>query len=159
MLFKSLDHFYGTKSNFDALLKLISRKSTKGVSLRLITYFFGKYSANHAIMVAVDDSMRSLHDIYQSRLSTNGKAMFDAFKRSGTIVFTKHNTTINTTIAQLAFFRDVIQFNLISLIRACLPAVKAEMAADKKSASGTQSVRRPQAGIYISNVPTKIKIA
>jgi hypothetical protein len=57
----------------------------------------------------------NLNAKYQNHLSSQGKSLFDPFRRNpaNRFKFTKHGKTVETTIAQLRFFRFIISEEVI----------------------------------------------
>ena len=136
LLFKSVDEFYTNIANFNELQKFLVRPfACQGISLRLLDYFLTVYAGEHGVCMNVNGKMKSFHDIYQARLSINGKIMYDAFRRTEKLTYIKHGQSIETTLGQLVFFKDVIQFKVMDYVLEHLPEVKQAMVNDQAHAS------------------------
>jgi hypothetical protein len=145
-LLRSVDLFYDDIDNFKQLQCLLGRSQ---MSLRLLDYFCATYAGEHGVCITMPDGkIQSLHDIYQARLNRHGKVLYDAFRRSEKLVYTKHDVTLETTLGQLVFFRDVIQYRVNDYIEAHQDQIKEAMSKDAvaitkaKEQSGGRCKRR-----------------
>jgi hypothetical protein len=132
ILYHAVSRFFDDLVNFAELQRLLARPFVyqKNISLRLLDYFLSVYASDHGVCITVNGRLKSFHDLYQTRLTSNGKVMYDAFRRTDKLSFTKHGATIETTLGQLLFFRDVIQYKVIDYVLKHADEIKACMSKD-----------------------------
>lgn len=181
MLFRAVDKFYDDKSNFDKLYACLTapvatsrpkriRRNKKNanqmkklrpvrMSLKLIDYAVGVFALNGA-SVMVQGVPYSINGIYRAGMAAYGRTFYDAFRRYNTFEFKKHDTSVYTTVAQLAFFRDMIRYGVLDYITAHIVEIRQHMDVNKKVAR-RNLVRTARATVVMSNaeVPMTIETA
>ena len=124
LLMKSLSiYFKKNKKNLNKMIKIIQGKST--ISLRIIDWFITNYSKKYNISINKQDKSKkqeirtfNVHHNYKTQLKSFSKKQFDPFRRNIRIDFEYENgKTIETTVAQLNFFRWAFKNNIISYIQ------------------------------------------
>jgi hypothetical protein len=132
--------FFKTEANFDILYELLkNEKSRKNkMSLRLINWFVTNYAKHYTIRYKnntnICDGITTLASLfipsqtnflvwieYEKELASEGKEYFDAFRRGANIgklieLEFSSEKKLQTTIAQLNFFRWAIRNNIITYI-------------------------------------------
>lgn len=174
ILFHSVDKFYDDAENFTKLKQLLARPFTehKNISLRLLDYFLSIYAGENGVCVPINGKIVSFHDIYQARLSSNGKVLYDAFRRTQKLNYTKHGETIETTLGQLLFFRDIISYKVLDYVAEHLVEIKRAMSNEssrmqaQKSVASQSAARRCKrrsgrkcSGIYAYKQPVLVKFS
>jgi len=147
----SLSKFYAERQNIDKITPIIQGKSD--ISLRLLDWFVTNYSKKTSTTIApsptpmqttVKDSILpsslpnfNVYLSYRSQLKAYSKQQFDPFRRRDRITFYyDHETSIETTIGQLNFFRWVIQNNILNYIHENMQAIEQDMfSVQKKNVS------------------------
>jgi hypothetical protein len=143
-----VDEFYDDPKNFMIMYNIIKRnKDSGGLSLRIIDFLCTMYTQRVPLCGPSTGTYQYLDEIYHNNLSAYGKANFDCFKRHNRILFSKHGLTLETTVAQLMFFRRMIMTGVVDYAREHLEEIKAQMAIElpqrhkrcKRSARNTQT--------------------
>lgn len=117
LLFNSLDAFYETKENFKIFKSLTDTKDNKQqISLRLLDYLCTKYCKSNTVIYEQKNKgdKINLYNSYKNQLKAYSKLQFDPFRRHNRILIEKNKEKHETTIAQLNFFKWVIEIDLIS---------------------------------------------
>tara|TARA_B100000214_G_C23686018_1_gene498581 strand:+ start:54 stop:635 length:582 start_codon:yes stop_codon:yes gene_type:complete len=131
LLLQSLHNSF-SKDYYKEQLFLIT-KGEKSVSLRSVDWFITNYSKKHNIYYKIykdkennytfsnDDNNTLIKNVnvfqsYKAQLKAYSKKKFDPFCRRDRIDFEINNTTINTTIGQLNFFKWAIDNLIIDYI-------------------------------------------
>ncbi len=141
LLMRNLARFYSRKSNMDVLLAYVDSKSAP-VSLRTIDFFVTKYSQTRAIVLKASDpgdlNISNVYLSYKAQLKAFHKKLFDPFRRHEKIMFRfDESVSVTTTVAQLNFFRWLIEGDLLSYILEHKDEIQAEMDAyDGRSGGG-----------------------
>ena len=95
---RKLDSFYENESNFKKLVELVSRRSGRRFSLRLLHYV--------AVNAHVLTGRAELSNEYYLQLESRGKRYFDAFRRAARFTYRHHTLgAVSTNIAQLRFIK------------------------------------------------------
>lgn len=135
---KELMNFYVTLDTnclnliADIIMKSIVKENK--ISLRFLEWFVITYSQHHSITINkltgkqinnslnvstdMDPNELNIYISYKSQLKAHTKKYFDPFKRQELLVFKlpKINKNIHTTIAQLTFFKWLIENKIINYI-------------------------------------------
>ena len=129
LLLESLQEFYNNKHNGSELKAILTSK--KNISLRSIDWFITNYSKKNNIYYNIykDDKGNVTFDskyelnttinvfhTYKSQLKAYSKKRFDPFCRRDRIKFKCLDTTLETTIGQLNFFKWAISNLIIDYI-------------------------------------------
>lgn len=95
-------------------LRLVLRGRVPGVSLRLLDYLVTNYSkSTNASFVAPDGERVRLFREYKAQLRGYSKLAFDPFARRCRIVVEFGGVAMETTVAQLNFFRWAISRGVV----------------------------------------------
>ena len=132
VLLKSLKNYYRSNEKMKELLKVLSKDST--ISLRLIDYLCTNYAKNNDVVLNNTGKINpeNLYLLYRSQLKAFSKIQFDPFKRHERIEIPCSelpNGKLETTVAQLNFFRWVIDTKILNwlLINENLQKVESDM--------------------------------
>lgn len=110
-LLNSLIRFYEKKQNYDILIDTINSKH--GISLRMIDWLVTNYSKYNKISYVVNGNEFIIHQSYKNMLKAYSKRLFDPFRRHERINLHFNKTQIETTVAQLTFFKWAIENNIL----------------------------------------------
>ncbi len=137
LLMKSLtQYFKNNKKNLKQMVEIINGKSN--ISLRIIDWFITNYSKKYNTIIkkmhktkgnsAEDYIIFNIHYNYKTQLKSFSKKQFDPFRRNERIDF-EYNTgkTIETTIAQLNFFRWAFKNKIIEYIQKYYKIIEKDM--------------------------------
>jgi hypothetical protein len=120
LLMKTMMDFYNKDNNIEKILPIINGESS--TSLRLIDWFVTNYSKKYFIVLKFKDSNNNtkrfkVYQDYKLRLKAYSKKRFDPFCRWDRIDLPyKNNTSIQTTLGQLNFFRWALENKIIDYI-------------------------------------------
>ena len=129
-LANSLINFYSYE-NVMQILYIIQGKSK--ISLRILDWFVTNYSKKNNVSLLIKDKddhfdYFDVHVNYRSQLKAYSKLYFDPFKRRQRIVFNSiKELEFETTIAQLNFFKWIIQNNILEYIEKNFEAIQLDM--------------------------------
>lgn len=110
-LLNSLQTFYEKKANFDILIDIVNSKN--GISLRMIDWLVTNYSKVYKVSYIVKNKEFIMHQSYKDMLKAYSKRLFDPFRRHQRISIQLNKICIETTVAQLTFFKWAIENNII----------------------------------------------
>jgi hypothetical protein len=118
LLLTKLMLFYEKSNNIDNMLKLISNNNEGKISLRILDWFTTNYAKKHFTVYDVNGTRFKVHSDYRLKLKAYSKRRFDPFCRWERILIPYNDKTsfIETTIAQLNFFKWVIENQIIEYI-------------------------------------------
>lgn len=139
LLMTSLSRFYGDKTNIEKIAPIINGKSE--ISLRLLDWFVTNYCKKTATVIKHNEAF-NVYLSYRSQLKAYSKQQFDPFRRRDRITFFYDNdSSIETTIGQLNFFRWVIQNHILEYITKNIEMIEQDMFSvqkmnQKENASG-----------------------
>ena len=145
LLLNNLMSFYGNVENIDKMLSIINGASK--ISLRIVDWFATNYAKKYYIVYEIktnnndevkenkivstipDYSRRfKVYNDYKLKLKAYSKRRFDPFCRWDRITIPyKENSSIQTTIGQLNFFKWVIENNIIQYIEQHYDAIESDM--------------------------------
>ena len=120
LLMNTMMQFYKKDNNIEKILPIINGESQ--TSLRLIDWFVTNYSKKHYTILQFKDSNGcpkrfKVYQDYKLRLKAYSKKRFDPFCRWDRIDLPyKNNTSIQTTLGQLNFFRWALENKIIDYI-------------------------------------------
>jgi hypothetical protein len=129
LLMLSLSKFYN-KTTINRILPIIEGESN--ISLRLIDWFVTNYSKKYNTVITKEKQNNVIHFnvylSYRSQLKAYSKQLFDPFRRRDRITFFyDKESSIETTIGQLNFFRWIVQNDILEYIVNNLRAIEADM--------------------------------
>lgn len=148
-------------------LRLVLRGRVSGVSLRLLDYLVTNYSkATNVVFDAPDGGKVRLFREYKAQLRGYSKLAFDPFARRCRIVVDFKGGSLETTVAQLNFFRWAISRGVVDFASKNAHAIESyyssnrkDGGSDKKKAKTAEApfskIREP-AGAPISSVPFNV---
>jgi len=156
ILLESLKKFYTNQTNFNKLKNILSKDTS--ISLRAIDYLCTNYAKSHDIIYNVGKSPFNLYLSYRSQLKAYSKMQFDPFRRHDRIALKIEGyETLETTVAQLNFFKWAIEKKVIDwyknntakvekeLTSGCIPKSK-----QKKSGELQKHAKRHNVHITVS---------
>ena len=116
----SLAIFYENQAHLDIVRNLLHNKHINGkkISLRTIDWFVGNYSKQYDISYYLpNDELFVVYCSYKNELKGNHKRIFDPFRRNDRLYIKMNDgDVLETTIAQLHFFRWIISNNILDYI-------------------------------------------
>lgn len=126
LLLESLRKFYEKSNNFMIFLQLTN--SSSKFSLRLLDYLCTKYSKINPIILQVRKNKQiNLYSSYKDQLKAYSKLQFDPFRRHDRLTIKINNSSIETTIAQLNFFKWIIEIKLTDWLNENISKVEKHM--------------------------------
>jgi len=143
ILMESLNKFFDNKEYFTEMCSILQHHNI--VSLRLLEFLFTRYSKRNQMLLFVNNNPIYLADIYTEGLRTHGKSKYDCFRRHTRVIFEKHGKKIETTLAQLHFFKHIIPTGVLEFAKQHLEEIKSEMACLLKDVRSKRKVilKRP----------------
>tara|TARA_B100000902_G_C27303539_1_gene914151 strand:- start:1021 stop:1566 length:546 start_codon:yes stop_codon:yes gene_type:complete len=156
LLLKNLQTFYDKDNNLDRMLEIINGRSK--TSLRIVDWFATNYAKKHYIVYNLqrDKNQRfKVYSDYKLRLKAYSKRRFDPFCRWERITIPyKNNTSIQTTIGQLNFFKWALENDVIDFIEKNYSVIETDMnsrnSTSKRKLLGTQKTRKKREELSIS---------
>lgn len=137
LLMKSLTiYFKNNKKNLKKMVKIIQGKSN--ISLRIIDWFITNYSKNNNTSLKKKTKkdhfiIFNIHNNYKTQLKSFSKKQFDPFRRNVRIDFEyESGKTIETTVAQLNFFRWGFKNQIIDYIQKNYKTIEKDMFENSK---------------------------
>lgn len=116
VLLESLERFYKDHPDKASLfLKYSSRDSL--VSLRLLDWFVTNYAKKHNVTYSTgpDQSFNVFMD-YKSQLKAYSKRFFDPFCRRDRVTVTILDTSLETTVGQMNFFKWALLHGIVDYV-------------------------------------------
>jgi hypothetical protein len=181
LLLSSLTNFYSRDDNMKQLTTILSNQ--KKVSLRLVDWFTTNYSKkyNTIYLIYMNDTgsktlvedtnisnQFNVYNSYKSQLKAYSKKQFDPFCRRERLTFICKDTSINTTIGQLNFFKWIIVNKVIDYIDANIDDIENDMNLSLKNIKlnykKTDNLRKPRQELSksalrgLNKVPMKVSI-
>lgn len=119
LLLNKLMNYYNCNDNLDNMLKIINGQST--ISLRIVDWFVTNYAKKHFTVYTIEkngvNERFKVYNDYKLKLKAYSKKRFDPFCRWERITIPyKNDTSIQTTIGQLNFFKWAMENNVINYI-------------------------------------------
>ena len=120
LLMKNLKEYYSHTENIENMICIINGQSN--ISLRIVDWFTTNYSKKYYVIYNVKqesgEEMRfKVFDDYKLKLKAYSKRRFDPFCRWDRVSFPyKNDTSIQTTIGQLNFFKWALENGIIDYI-------------------------------------------
>jgi hypothetical protein len=128
LLLKNLLQFLSNEKHMKTLTDVVYFK--KDVSLRSLDFLVTNYAKTHNIVVKNKKETLQLHQLYRLYLKGYSKQQFDPFKRHIRIhipCFLVPDGVLETTVAQLNFFKFAIDHNVIQYLKDHKKVVEDEM--------------------------------
>jgi len=145
LLLKKLMEFYGRDNNINRILPIINGEHK--ISLRLIDWFVTNYSKKYYTTYNIDvkgEKKRfKIYVDYKLKLKAYSKKRFDPFCRWDRIAIPyNNNTSIQTTLGQLNFFKWALEYKIIDYINANIDTIEKDM---NKRNSSSKNRKKSQA--------------
>jgi len=130
LLLKKLMEFYGRDNNINRILPIINGEHK--ISLRLIDWFVTNYSkkyyTTYNIDVKEEKKRFKIYVDYKLKLKAYSKKRFDPFCRWERIAIPyNNNTSIQTTLGQLNFFKWALEYKIIDYINTNIDTIENDM--------------------------------
>ena len=128
LLLNSLLQFYNNeKKNLNTMIKIINGESE--ISLRIIDWFVTNYAKKYYTIYEIEGNKRfKVYNDYKLKLKAYSKKRFDPFCRWERITIPyKNNTSIQTTIGQLNFFKWTLENEIIKYIETNYDVIEKDM--------------------------------
>jgi len=141
---EKLIDFFKYKYNLEILQEFITKSTDKKekLSLRLLDWFVTNYAKQYGVIYDIKKINGRTDKFfvwieYQAELDSDSKKSFDPFGRGKskgmTIALEYENGTIDTTLAQLTFFRWAIKYGIIDYVREHINEIYDDMCARSSS--------------------------
>ena len=121
LLLKNLMDFYKNKENLNKMMRVINGESN--ISLRIVDWFVTNYAKKHYTIYELPDPIHNttlrfkVYNDYKLKLKAYSKRRFDPFCRWDRITIPYDvNSSMETTIGQLNFFKWSIENRIIDYI-------------------------------------------
>lgn len=122
-----LSYYKDSKLNLMQSIVQAQPQSNK-VSLRLVDWLVTNYSKSHNIVYYVNKRPFNIHQSYKNMLRAYSKRFFDPFRRHDRVYLTTESgSVIETTVAQLTFFKWAIDNEVLRYAFDNREAIKQDM--------------------------------
>ena len=156
LLLNNLLKFYKKDNNLEKMLVIINGEST--TSLRIVDWFATNYAKKYYTVYNLknnEDKRFKVYPEYKLRLKAYSKRRFDPFCRWERIMIPyKNDTSIQTTIGQLNFFRWALENDVINYIEDNYSKIEADMnnrnSTSKRKQMGNQKTRKKREELSVS---------
>ena len=141
LLLKNLLKFYENEKNMKTLVDIVYFKND--VSLRSLDYLVTNYAKVNNIYVKNKKEEMQLYQLYRLYLKGYSKQQFDPFKRHKRIniaCFRVPDGILETTVAQLNFFKFSIEHNVIQYLKDHKTQIESEMDKDFRCNINTKKI-------------------
>lgn len=113
-LLSSLREYYSRKRRLQLIEAIINANpNSDGVSLRLVDWLITNYSKSKNVVYYVKGNPFNVHQSYKNMLKAYSKRLFDPFRRHDRVFLEYDNHQLETTVAQLSFFRWAIENDVL----------------------------------------------
>ena len=149
LLLRNLLIFFENDKHMKTLVDIVFYK--KDVSLRSLDYLVTNYAKDNNIVVKNKKESMQLYQLYRLYLKGYSKQQFDPFKRHKRIhipCFVIPDGVLETTVAQLNFFKFAIEHNIIQYLKD--NKIKIESTMDNEDAK-TKKVTRSRTKKLLAN--------
>jgi hypothetical protein len=160
LLLNNLLQFYDDDNKLQYMLQIINGESK--ISLRIVDWFATNYAKKNYTVYSIEknnDKIRfKVYFDYKLKLKAYSKKRFDPFCRWDRITIPyKDNTSIQTTIGQLNFFRWALENDVVKYIEDNYEQIEADMnhrnsTAKNKEITGSNKTRKKREELSISAV-------
>lgn len=143
LLLKSLLEFYKKDKHMQKLAYCILKKGD--ISLRIIDYLCTNYAKNECVLYYLqqkDKTPFNLYLQYRGQLKAYSKMQFDPFRRHNRVIIPckyGENNKLETTVAQMNFFRWAIENKVIDYLESDEQRKKVEAHMIKKQEKGSKT--------------------
>lgn len=156
-LLNSLRDYYSIKNRFTMIESIINANpNSNNVSLRLVDWLITNYSKSKNVVYYVKGVPFNVHQSYKNMLKAYSKRLFDPFRRHGRIVLEHEGNRLETTVAQLSFFRWAIENDVLKYANENRDAIKRNMDLHTKNRTtekrGELSKSSKGASVYSVNI-------
>lgn len=107
--------YYADITKLNLMQNIIQAQPNK-VSLRLVDWLVTNYSKSHNIVYYVHEMPFNVHQSYKNMLKAYSKRLFDPFRRHDRVYLRygeNNGKVVETTVAQLTFFKWAIENNVL----------------------------------------------
>ena len=126
LLLKKLLEFYNKDGNLERMLSIINGNSR--ISLRIVDWFATNYAKKYYTVYDINELRFKVYIDYKLKLKAYSKRRFDPFCRWDRIVIPyNNNSSIQTTIGQLNFFKWAIDNLIIDYIKENYDEIELDM--------------------------------
>ena len=132
LLLKNLMDFYKNKENLNKMMRVINGESN--ISLRIVDWFVTNYAKKHYTIYELPDPIHNttvrfkVYNDYKLKLKAYSKRRFDPFCRWDRITIPYDvNSSMETTIGQLNFFKWSIENRIIDYIESNYTDIENDM--------------------------------
>ena len=145
LLLKSLLNFYKKDKHMSKLAECVLKKGD--VSLRIIDYLCTNYAKNECVLYYLhpkDKTPFNLYLQYRGQLKAYSKMQFDPFRRHNRVIIPckfADDNKLETTVAQLNFFKWAIENKVIDYLDNEANRKKVEAHMMKKNEQGKGKVK------------------
>tara|TARA_B100001094_G_C18191494_1_gene807552 strand:- start:3065 stop:3577 length:513 start_codon:yes stop_codon:yes gene_type:complete len=159
VLLECLKKFYSNSTNLNKFLKIIDKESN--ISLRAIDFLCTNYAKNKTVIYYLEKNNNkipfNLYIEYRSQLKAYSKMQFDPFRRHERINLETTNGEIETTVAQLNFFKWAIEKKVLDWLKSNIQLIEKEMnlQISKKITKETKNELQKQAKMHKVNITVK----
>ena len=160
LLLNNLLQFYDDDNKLQHMLQIINGESK--ISLRIVDWFATNYAKKHYTVYNIEKNEEKIrfkvYFDYKLKLKAYSKKRFDPFCRWDRITIPyKDNTSIQTTIGQLNFFRWALENDVVKYIEDNYEQIEADMnhrnsTAKNKEIIGSNKTRKKREELSISAV-------
>jgi len=147
--------FYRDGSNLEQMLNIINGESQ--ISLRIVDWFATNYAKKYYTVYSLPDDRRfKVYNDYKLKLRAYSKKRFDPFCRWDRITIPyKDDTSIQTTIGQLNFFKWALENHVVGYIEQNYVTIEKDMnnrnsTSKRKSGAGSQKTRKKREELSVS---------
>ena len=154
LLLNNLLKFYKVDNNLDKMLCIINGESN--ISLRIVDWFATNYAKKFYTVYNLKSNNRfKVYVDYKLKLRAYSKKRFDPFCRWDRIMIPyKEETSIQTTIGQLNFFKWALENEVISYIEENYATIEADMngrnSTSKRKLPSTSKTRKKREELSVS---------
>lgn len=132
-LLNALRVYYANKTRFNLMESIIhASPDSNKVSLRLVDWLITNYSKSRNIVYYVRNVPFNVHQSYKNMLKAYSKRLFDPFRRHGRVTLEYDGRTLETTVAQLSFFKWAIENDVLKYAIEHKSEIKRDMDAHTK---------------------------
>lgn len=161
-LLNSLREYYSTKNRFNIIETIINTNPiSNNVSLRLVDWLITNYSKSKNVVYYVKGVPFIVHQSYKNMLKAYSKRLFDPFRRHGRILLEHEGRVLETTVAQLSFFRWAIENDVLTYANEYREAIKKNMDIHTKNKNTNKrgELSKPTRGASVYSVNICVSFA
>ena len=143
ILYNSLLKYY-TTDKLKVLVDIIQNNETdEHPSLRLIDWLVTNFSKKYNVIYYLNNKPFNLHQNYKNMLKAYSKKLFDPFRRHSRVKIEcpfVQNDYLETTVAQLTFFKWAIDCNVLRYAQEHKSEIKKDMDTNKLNSDKKQPI-------------------